>query len=162
MKTNRNARGITFIEVVVVVAIFLTLLALAVPNSLNFRSKAASSTIISSVVSDIKGQQIKAMTGDTEGRGVPDTYSIYIQSDSYVLFHGQNYSQLESTNFTIPIDSQYQLETLFPENKIVFAEGTGEVVNFNPSQNSITVRETATGTRKTIYFNKYGTVTSIN
>lgn len=155
-------RGFTLIETIVVMGIVFLLLALVAPNFLNFNSKTTINTAVDTFITDLKNQQIKAMTGDTEGRGIPDSYSIYIQPGSYTLFHGANYSQQDTSNFLVPIDSQYQISTTFPSNKIIFASGSGEIDGFVNNQNSVTIRETSTGSQKVIILNKYGTVTQIN
>lgn len=157
-----HGAGFTFVETIVAVAIFLILIALIAPNFLNFRSRTSSSTTIDTFITDLKNQQVKAMTGDTEGRGTPDTYSIYLTPGNYVLFHGQNYSAQDPENFAVPIDEQYELLTTFADNKIVFAAGSGEIVGFTQGAASVTIREIRTGQQKVIQINKYGTITQIN
>lgn len=158
----RMSSGFTFIEIIIVTAIFLILLALITPAVFNFQSTANSDGIIETLLADIKNQQIKAMTGDTEGRGIPDTYGVQIQPSSYVLFHGQNFLPQDDTNFTIDIDSQFQIVSTYANNSIIFASGSGEITNFSESANQIIIREERTGKEKTIELNKYGTITSVN
>ncbi len=165
IKSIKPESGFTLLETIIVIAIFLLLSALVLPNSLNFRSSSSINTIVSTFMTDLKNQQIKAMTGDTEGRGFPDTYSIYVKSatpSSYVLFHGQNYSQSDTSNFAIVIDGQYLLSATFPSSKIVFASGSGEILNYVATQSSVTIKEKRTGQQKVIQLNKYGVATSIN
>lgn len=154
--------GFTLIEVIVVVSILLTLIGLIITNPLNLRESTSINTFVYTLITDIKNQQIKAMVGDTEGRGIPDTYSIYIEPTKYTLFHGQNYSDGDSSNFAVTVDDQYQLLTIFPSNKIVFASGSGEIVGFAQNQNTINIVDTRTGQQKVITINKYGVVTGIN
>lgn len=139
-----------------------TLLALIAPNFLNLRSRTSINTTITALTTDLKNQQIKAMTGDTEGRGVPDNYGIYIQPDQYILFRGVNFSPSELSNFPINIDEQYILSTTFANSKIVFEQKSGEIVNFVDGQNSVVIRDPRTGDQKTLLINKYGTVTGEN
>lgn len=154
--------GFTFIEVIVVVSIFLTLIGLTIINPLNLRESTSINTFVYTLITDIKNQQIKSMVGDTEGRGIPDTYSIYIESAKYTLFHGQNYFEGDSSNFSVAVDDQYQLLTIFPGSKIVFAEGSGEIIGFAQNQNTITIKNARTGQQKVITINKFGVVTGIN
>lgn len=160
--SSHKHAGFTFIEVIVVVAIFLTLIGLTITNPLNLRESTSINAFVYTLITDIKNQQIKAMVGDTEGRGTPDTYSIYIEPAKYTLFHGQNYSQSDSSNFSITVADQYQLLTTFPESKIVFSAGSGEIVGFVQNQDTITIRDARTGQQKVITINKYGVVTGIN
>ena len=157
-----HRHGFTLLETLLVIGIFLFMTAILVPNSLNLRSTSTINTSVLTLVTDLKNQQIKAMTGDTEGRGLPDTYSIYIQPASYVLFHGQNYSAGDLTNFAIPLDTSFQYSTTFPNSKIVFASGSGQINNYVATQSSVTIRETRTGKQKVIQINKYGVITAIN
>ena len=155
-------RGFTLIEVIVVVAIFLTLITLTITNPLNLRESTSINAFVYTLITDIKNQQIKSMVGDTEGRGIPDTYSIYIEPTKYTLFHGQNYSESDSSNFAVTVDNQYQFLTTFPSNKIVFASGSGEIVGFAQNQNTITIKDARTGQQKVITINKFGVATGIN
>lgn len=158
----KGQHGFTLLETLLVIGIFLFMIAIIVPNSLNLRNSSSINTSVLTFVTDIKNQQIKAMTGDTEGRGTPDTYSIYIQPTSYVLFHGQNYSAADSSNFAITLDAPFQFSTTFPSSKIIFASGSGQINNHVATQSSVTIREIKTGKQKIIQINKYGTITSID
>ncbi len=155
-------RGFSLIETLIAIGVFLTVVVIISPNSFNLISTSASTNALYTLITDLRNQQIKAMVGDTEGRGTPDTYGVYIQSSQYTLFHGQNYSVADSSNFAIPIGTGYQLTTTFGSGKIVFASGSGEIVGFVSNQNSITVSDTRNGGQKTIQLNKYGIITSIN
>lgn len=158
----RNQKGVTLVEVLIVFGIFSILAGLGFVNILNVRSSASVSSSEYTLISDIKNQQIKAMTGDTEGRGVPDTYGIYIQPNQYTLFHGQNYSAGDSSNFTVPITPDFNLSTTFASNKIVFASGSGEIINFISGQNSIMFTNTSTNVQSTIQLNKHGVIITVN
>lgn len=156
-----SKRGFVFIELVVVLGILSLLLGLVIISISNLRPSAAIDTTITTFITDLKNQQTKVMVGDTEGRGVSDNYSVYIQPSSYTLFHGVTYSALDATNFTVAVDASLQLSTTFAGNKIVFATNSGEITNFVPGQDSITIRDSSTGKQTTIQINKYGAVTSV-
>ena len=113
-------------------------------------------------IADFKNQQTKAMQGDTEGRGIPDTYSIFINSSSYTLFHGSTYNSTDTTNFDINTPDGYQITTTFPSSQIVFAKGSGEINPYTEGANSITIRNIRTTEQKVIQVNKFGIITSIN
>lgn len=155
-------KGFTLIETIVVIGIFLALVALTVPNILNFRSASSLNTTTTSFVTELKNQQVKAMTGDTEGSGTPQDYGIYIDDNSYTVFRGNTFDQNEPSNFSITIDSNYELSTTFPSGLIIFGEKNGEIVGFTEGQNTITIREKRTGQQKIITLNKYGVISSIN
>jgi type II secretory pathway pseudopilin PulG len=157
-KKKSSLLGITLIEVIIVIAILTTLFGLVFGNILNVRSTTTISTSVTTLIADLKNQQIKSMAGDTEGRSSPDNYGIYISGPNYVLFHGQIYSASESANFDINADTGYQFTTTFPGNQVIFASGSGEIVNFTENQNTISVINTRTNEQKTIYINQYGVI----
>lgn len=158
----RSKKGFVFIELVMVLGILGTLLGIVIVNVGNVRSSASVNTTIVTLITDIKNQQTKAMTGDTEGRGTPDTYGIYIQPSSYTLFHGQSYNASDTTNFSVNLDDSFQLTTTFPNNAIVFASGSGQILNYVSGQDTITVRNPSTNEQKTLQLNKEGSIISLN
>ena len=99
-------RGITLIETIVVVGVLLTLIGMASISFLPFRSKSTLDTAITTLIADIKSQQIKAMAGDTEGREANDNYGVYFGTNSYTLFHGTDFNPGDSSNFTVTLDDQ--------------------------------------------------------
>lgn len=155
-------KGFTFIELIVVFGIVAVLFSIGYVAISSTQTTAVGNSSISVIISDIKSQQIKAMVGDTEGRGTPDTYGVKILPDSYVLFHGAVYDPLAPGNYSIPAPSGYTFSTTFPDTSIIFSIGSGEIVGFNPSQNTISLTNASTGNTKTIQFNKFGTVTNVN
>lgn len=160
--SHTNQKGLTLIELLVVIAVLAVLFGISTVSILNIRVVTTNSTTTSVIISDLKNQQVRAMTGDTEGRGTPDNYGIKILANSYVLFHGNSYNPSDTSNFSVPVSSGYQLSSTFPNNLIIFTSGSGELVNFVPNQNTITLIYISSGQSKTITLNKYGTVTSIN
>lgn len=161
-KISIKNRGFSLIETVVVLAVFAALLGLVMINILNSRSSTAINTSLSLLITDIKNQQTKAMLGDTEGRGVPDNYGVYVAPTQYTLFHGQTYSSSDSVNFNVKAENGFSFSTTFPNNQVIFASSSGEIVNFVPGQDTISAVEIRTGQQKTIQLNKYGVITSLN
>lgn len=159
LSTNR---GLTLVELIVVIGILSVLFAIGTVAVSNIRVITSNSTSVSVIISDFKTQQIKAMTGDTEGRGTPDNYGIKILSDRYVLFHGAVYSPTDTDNFGVPVESGYTLSTTLPNGTVLFASQSGELVGFVQNQNTVTLTNTSSGQLKSIQLNKYGTVTSID
>ncbi len=162
MKRNNRQSGITMVEILIVTGIIVLLFTISTISLLNIRVSSSTSASTNVLISDIKAQQIKALAGDTEGRGVPDNYGVKIQSNKYTLFHGISYSASENTNFDVPVETGYQLSTTFPDATILFVPKSGEIENFTSGQNSVTLTNTSTGRTKTIQFNKYGTIISSN
>lgn len=162
IKQNSSQKGATFIEILIVIGVISLLSAFGSINLLNARSSSSVSSTLYTFISDLKNQQIKAMAGDTEGRGIPDTYSIYIESSQYTLFHGQNYSSSDTSNFSVSIPTEFTMSTTSVGNKIIFASGSGEIADFSQGTNTVTFTDVSTNQQKSIQFNKHGVVTAIN
>lgn len=154
--------GLTLVELLLVIGILGLLFSITFISVFNIRVISTNNSTTSIITSDLKNQQIKAMVGDTEGRGVPDNYGVKILSSQYVLFHGVNYNQADNTNFSVPVENGYTLSTTFPNSLMLFASGSGEIVGFVSNQNTITLTNTSSSRTKTLHFNKYGTITQIN
>lgn len=150
------------VELLLVMGILATLFGISTINLINLPAKTATETSVTVLISDIKSQQIKSMVGDTEGRGTPDNYGIKIEPDGYTLFHGQNFIATESSNFKIPNERNFSYSSTFSNNIIVFASGSGEILNFIEGQNSITNTNDSTGQSKTLEINKFGVITDVN
>ncbi len=159
---ERTRSGFTLIEIIVVVSILTTLLGLILARSFDFRTSSSINSIVTTLMADIKNQQIKAMVGDTEGRGSGDVYGVYIQPTKYSLFHSSVYTATDSANFSVTLDAGLQLTTTFVGSTFLFASGSGQIINYSATQSAITLKDTATNIQKTIQLNKYGSIISLN
>ena len=157
-----NQKGLTLIELILVIGILMVLLSMAFVSISNIRVISTNSNTSTVIASDLKNQQIRAMVGDTEGRGVPDNYGVKILSTQYVLFHGVSYNSSDTTNYAIPVSTGYTLSSTFANDTVLFASESGELVNSVQNQDTIILTNTTSGQTKTIRLNKYGTITSIN
>jgi hypothetical protein len=106
------------------------------------------------------------MIGDTEGRTDSDTYGIHFDTNNYSLFHG-TYSAGAASNFLVDLPNTHQVTTTFPNARIIFSQGSGDVSCFidltcNSSTSIIRIVDTVTNEQKEIHINKYGVVTGIN
>lgn len=158
----KNQNGLTLIEMLLVLGILSILFTISFISITNIRVVSGNNSLYTVVISDLKNQQVKAMTGDTEGRGVPDNYGVKIFSNKYVLFHGITYKPADTANFSIPVDTGYSLSTTFPNSTVLFASESGQLVGFVNNQNTITITSTPSGQTKTMHLNGFGTITSVN
>jgi prepilin-type N-terminal cleavage/methylation domain-containing protein len=156
----KYAKGFSLIEILITMSVFAILIGIVTLNLTSAQSQASLTTITETLVADLSQQQVKAMVGDTEGRSVVDDYGIRISSNQYTLFHG-TYSAGEVSNFSIDLPAVFQASTTFPSSQVVFVKGSGEIANFNASQNTITIRDTSKGTQRVIRINRYGVISSI-
>ena len=118
---------------------------------------------ISILVNDLKNQQNKAISGSTDNRTSYDSYGIYFQSDKYILFHGPNLKLGDTSNFVINLNQGTTFSQVnLPDSQVVFASSSGEIAYFNPSQNTVTISASGSNQQKTITFNRYGVVISVD
>jgi Tfp pilus assembly protein FimT len=157
---KNNEDGFTVVELLVIMGIATLLFLLISMNLLDARTGTAITTTTDTLISDLKLQQTKAMLGDTEGRGIPDAYGVYIANNKYVLFHGTTYVPSDPTNFTINAEA-VAFSTTFPNAVVVFATKSGEIINYSSANNHITVKDANTTTQKVLQLNKLGTATAL-
>ena len=157
----KNLRGFTVIEIILTMSVFLILLTIVTLNLNTARTQATLSTTVETLLADLGQQQLKAMIGDTEGRTESDTYGIHFEADTYTLFHG-TYSDSEASNFSLDLPDTQQISSTFADDEIIFEQGSGEILNYDADEDTITVQEPATGQQRTIELNRYGVVTGVN
>lgn len=156
--------GITYVEVMVGLAMFSLLLTLTTINFPNIIQRASMDATVVTTVSDIKDQQLKAMVGADNVDETFTSFGIHFQPDRYTLFRGSTYNNPgNATNYVVMLGDPIQFQTInLPNSQIIFSVRNGEVQNFNSAQNSITLINTVSNQQKTIQFNRLGVVTSIN
>lgn len=161
MKNNHGlalslSKGFTFIELVIVMGIMVILMMIASVNFYPIKQKTSLSTAVKSLITDIKEQQLKSMSGET-------TQGVFFEADKkkYIVFKGLTYELSNTTNFSIPLGDQIVISEIdFSGSQLIFAPGSGEISNFLPG-NKIVLLNTVSGEQKTIIFNKYGTIINV-
>lgn len=154
-------QGVTLIEVVFVIGIFLLLTALGTISLQNIQRRENLTTTIDTFIADIKSQQIKSMLGDTSGGVSPNAYGIHISTSNYTVFSGTTYNSGAATNFTPSFPPTVQISTTLPGSNAVFATGSGELVNVTVSK-TVTFTDSGTSQQKTVTINRYGVITGVN
>lgn len=160
MKANFSQRGVTLIELILVIGIISLLFGIGIVGITNIQVLTLRSTAGTVLISDIRNQQIKAMVGDTEGRPEPDNYGVKFLVDEYILFHGNNFSPTDPDNYSIPLPDAHSMVSTFPNDLILFASDSGELVGFVDGSNTVTITNTPSATSDTITLNEYGVVMS--
>jgi len=149
-------RGFTLIEMVLALGITSFLLGFIAINLTTSQRKASLSTTVTTFVSDLHQQQMKAISGDTEGRANADSYGIHLDVNQYVLFHGTAYNVADSSNSPIALENGLQFST--SGVNVIFSRLNGEI----NVPLSITLQDTTNSTQKTLHLNTYGVVTQVN
>lgn len=161
--SREKRKSFTLVEIMVVVGIMAILLTLSGTNLIGLQNNTYLGTAVTTLVEDIKQQQLKAMTGDTEGRGTLTPYGIHFETNRYILFYSSTYSPSEVSNVAIDLGNNIQITTnTFPQSAVVFQKGSGEVYNFVSGSNTITLKSTNNNAQQIIQINKYGTITNAN
>ena len=152
-------RGFTLIEAIIVTALLSLLVSMASFALLQPQATASVEAAAFTLVSDIKSQQLRVMTGDGGSQG---PFGIHFAQDRYILFQGQQFQASDQNNFAVALDSGMRfINITWPNEELIFAKRSGEVLNFTDSQNTITVVHIGTGEQQTITVNRFGAI-SIN
>lgn len=126
MKIRRNQRGVTFIELMTVVAVIGIMAAMAVPSFLSYMPKLRVKSAARTVAAQLRLARSKAVA---ERR--PYGVSFNMASRSMVLFAdtdnpaGQSYSVLDSTLKADTLNSQVNLNSCTYANNCVVFNSTG-------------------------------------
>lgn len=155
--------GYSLPELLLVLTILGILFSLTTINLLGVYHKNTLNTSTSTLTADMKQQQLKAMVGDTGGQPSLSSQGIYFESNRYTLYQGDSYvSSDPSSRFVINLSSDLQFSTiLVPNSEIIFSKGSGEITNYNPSLDNVTLQNIRTGETKTIRINQFGTIIAI-
>jgi prepilin-type N-terminal cleavage/methylation domain-containing protein len=149
-------RGFTITELVISMAVLVLLVSLASVNLIHFNQRASLNSTVTSLISDIKEQQTKAMVGDTEGASSPTSYGVYFEATKYTLFKGSSYVVGDSHNFSINLPTNDTIQS--PGYSIVFTRLSGET----SGTTTITIIDLTNHDQKVITLNSYGVVTTVN
>lgn len=156
-------RGFTFTELIIVIGILSVILGFATINLIKSQSSASVSATVDVLVAGIKEQQMKAMTGDTEGRSTSSAYGIHFDTNQYVLFNGTTYSNTNPSNRVIPLETSLVFENItLSGGTVTFLKLSGEVSGFASGFDSLQIRHTGSQQQKSMQINRYGVITSVN
>lgn len=157
----KKQTAFTFIEVVVAMGVVSILFSIATTDLFHIHYRTNLANSVTACIADIRQQQLQAMTGSTNGEGLGDNYGVYITAHQYTLFKGV-YSPSDPSNRTIVLE--YPIEftaVLLPASTILFASGSGTVVDYDENQDSFGLLNTVNGERKTVEFNVSGVPISV-
>lgn len=159
---NNFRFGFSLLELLVVFGILITLFAIGTINFLGTQRNISLTASIDPLITDLRGQQLKSMVGDADGQAVPISHGVHFENSSYTLFRGSSYSPGSLGNFVVNLNSAQQFSAVTLLNSVaVFNQITGELANFSPGSDSITIRDTTDGQTRTITLNRYGVVVSV-
>lgn len=151
------------IEVLIVIFVTTTLFGIVAFNLIRAQGSSSEQSNLNNLVSDIRAQQTKAMTGSAEGRANSSNYGIYFLSDRYTLFNGNSYNAADPTNYTIELPDDIEIvSTTLPSNTLLFSILSGEIVGYTDTSSSIIFRSISTNEQTVITLNRLGVITGMN
>ncbi|OGE11288.1 hypothetical protein A3A60_02000 [Candidatus Curtissbacteria bacterium RIFCSPLOWO2_01_FULL_42_26] len=146
LQRRKAILGFTLIELLVVMGIFAIMFGFASINLLRPQTQANLDTTLSTIVADLKEQQIRAMTGNG-----PSAYGVYFEPSRYTLFTGSIYSAGAADNFSVNLEGGI---TISPTTSVVFVRRSGQT-----TATTLTITNTNSSEQKTITINTLGAVT---
>ncbi|HJQ08393.1 MAG TPA: type II secretion system protein [Candidatus Saccharimonadales bacterium] len=156
-----TSAGFTLIELLMVMALLVAILGLTMVNIIRPQTRASLTSTLHAVLADLKGQQLKAMVGDSGNAAAAQAHGVFLESGQYTLFKGNTYPAGDSENFVAPAQGGATISTTFPSAQIVFNKGTGEVACFvaaTCSAGTNTITLTSASETKVITLNRYGAI----
>ena len=155
-----STQGFTLIELLLVISLMAIIGVLTTINLIKPQTTATLGGTVDQLVADLRGQQLKAMSGDTDGTTSAQQYGVHIASNQYTLYTG-SYAAGAASNFTITTQPGVQLSTTLPSSAVTFTKTSGEISSFTDGANTITVTNTYSGESQVISLNRFG-VTGVN
>lgn len=152
--------GFTLVEITIVLGIIAILFAISSLNLSNIAPKTTIDGAVQVLIANLKQQQLYALTGETEGHPVSNNFGIYFGPGGYTLFNGDSYNAADTGNYTVILDA-INTSSSSAGSVIIFLKNSGQIENFTPSQNTITLTQINTSQSKTVTINKYGIIESI-
>jgi prepilin-type N-terminal cleavage/methylation domain-containing protein len=150
--------GFTMVELLIVMSLIGLLATVAVVNLIKPQQTASLSGTVDVLVADLRGQQLRAMAGNTVSASTAQPHGVYIEPSRYTLYKGSVYSGSDTDNFSVEPEG-VSLSTTFASSQVTFQKISGEPASFNASANTITVSNPA-GETKTITINRFGIATA--
>lgn len=161
-KSSHLSRGYTLVELLLVVGIIGILITLITGSLTNYQVQSNVTALTSEVIAEMKEQQTRSMSGDTDGTSDSTTFGVHFDSDKYVLFRGTTYSPVDPANIPVNIPEQMEFSDInFPGGDIIFSRISGEVSGFIPGSDSVTIKHKETDEKNEIRMNKLGVVSEV-
>lgn len=156
-------RGWTYPDIIVAMGILAVLVGLVAMNSFSAQFKTYESTTVDNLAADMALQQTRSMVGDASSVGVKTAYGIYFQSDRYTMFKGNTYAAGNADNVVVNLNPTFTFSSIgFPGGQIIYASGSGAFANYVNGQNTVTLRNTGSGSTQQLQINRYGVLEQIN
>ncbi len=152
-----SQQGFTLVEISLAIGIVLLLLIIASYNLSGLIPKTSTRSTFKTLVTEIKSQQLKAISGNANGSLEPQSQGIYFNEQSYILFTGDFYSAASPNNIEVDLENKAIFTDIdLPGDSIVFSAGSGLVKNYEASHSAFTVTTSNQVDEITVELNRYG------
>jgi type II secretory pathway pseudopilin PulG len=160
----KSNKGITIVEILIVVSIMVILLAVILPSLLKFRREQALKNAVADVVS-----LLNKAKSDADSLTVSTDYSVHFETGKAVYYIGSVYNSSTSTNKEVTLDTSVVsipasggISLNGGGSEVTFTRLTGDSRGYVSGYGTIIIRLVSDATRQiTITISKTGTV-SIN
>ena len=148
-----NQQGITFLELLLVIAIIVVLAAAATPIYSNFQPQSQLNGSVSQIVQSLRtGVEFSKARYNNAGHGL--YLEINPGNDRVILYQGDSYATRDSSyDRIITMDPPITLSSSLPGNEVNFTKGTG----YPNNTGTIVIAHSAAGSRS-ITINAYGVI----
>ncbi len=150
--------GFTQIELLVVVVILTVLFSMGGVILNSFVNQDLLAVEVQKVESLISEARLRTVAGisQTESEGL--NYGIHFETDRYLLFSGTVFDDQDAHNQVFLLPDTIRIQQIdLPGDNLIFAKVSGEVLDFDPNQNSLILEQTKTATARKISINRLGT-----
>jgi prepilin-type N-terminal cleavage/methylation domain-containing protein len=152
----KSQAGFTLIELMIVMAITAVVFGIVGINVYQPQGKASLDTTVTTLLSQMREQQLKSMLGDSEETTTAQTYGVHFETNTFTLFRG-SYAAGASSNYVVDLGQNISFASdTFSSTQIVFNRISGEVSGFSSNANSVVIKNTVSGEKKTLTINRYG------
>lgn len=152
-------RGYTLIELLLVIGLLAILLSLGGVVFSNFVRQDQVQSEAEKIQNLIQEARVRTVSGYTLGGELSLNFGVYFDSDRYILFPGLIYSAEDDRNQVFLLPSGWRFSPIFfPGGSVVFEKVSGEVGNYDPAQNFVTLVDSRSGQAKKITVNRLGVV----
>jgi Tfp pilus assembly protein FimT len=128
MKESQNLRGVTLIELLLTVGIFIILAIISVPTFRYFQRESDLNNSTQEIINTLRLAQDKTLA--SEGGS---NYGVHFEIEKFVLFEGTSYNPLATNNETHNLPQSvevYEINLAGEETEVVFDRLTGETDQF--------------------------------
>lgn len=158
MDKQATQAGFSFVEVIMTLLLLVVLTGLAAMSTALTFNRVKIASELTTLLADLRQMQIKAMSGEIESGATNKAYGLWIGESEYQVFQGETRSGSVDLG-TFEIEGA-TFSSTFSNDEVVFASGSGQILNFTPGQNTITIYKTGSLQQQTVTLNSYGVVTA--